>query len=322
MSIKQYINKFFPIFYQQLSIIAHERRINKNKKKWDKDPEEALRELYDGMIGNSLGISLDFNNVKRYTEKIQLRKLYHNKMHSKLSDKYEVRKWVSNKVGDKYLIPLVGVWNNFDEIDFDKLPDSFVMKTNNASGTNVIISDKNKINIRLLKSKFDYWIKMQYWYYMGYEMHYQNIKPKIIAEKFIKAADGTDDLNDYKFLCFDGKVEYIWVDSGRYHNHKRATFDRDWNVMPFNQNEKFSKNKNMYIPTKPENFEEMLSVAETLAEGFDHVRVDLYNNGGKIYFGEMTFTNGCGYIRFVPDKYDFILGEKWDFQKEGRSVCR
>lgn len=314
MSIKSIINNRFPVLYQRLSNVNHEIRIRKNKAEWQKDHSHALKQMYSIMLGNELGIELDLENPKRYTEKIQLRKLNYREIHSKLSDKYQVRSWVASKVGEEYLIPLIGVWKKYDEIDFNKMPNKYVLKTNNASGTNIIVTDNNTMNRRLIKEKLDYWINFEYWYYMGYEMHYKDIEPLIIAEEYIKPDDGDSDLNDYKFLCFDGRVEYIWVDYGRYHNHKRATYDRNWNLMPFNQNAKFSKKENIREIDRPKNFDKMLEIAETLSAGFDHVRVDLYNSNGKIYFGEMTFTNGCGYIRLVPDEYDFILGEKWNFQ--------
>ena len=268
---------------------------------------KRIKKLYKKHIGRELNL----NNPEAYTEKLQYRKIYdNNPLYSLLSDKYAVREWVKERVGEDKLIPLLGHWANYKDIDFDALPSEFVLKTNNASGTNVIVKDKNEIDHKLLNRKFSFWLKMKFWNITGYELHYATIKPLIIAEKYV-SVKGEGDLKDYKFLCFDGKVNYIWVDTGRYHNHKRTVFDRNWNIQEWQQ---LYYEKDFEVE-KPDNLDEMIAVAERLADGFDHVRVDLYDCEGKILFGEMTFTNASGFQPIVPDQYDYVLGKLWNLKK-------
>ncbi len=243
-----------------------------------------------------------------YTEKIQFAKIYDSTpLKGELSDKYTVRKWVADRIGDKYLIPLLGVWNSYNDIDFNNLPNQFVLKTSQSSGTNVIVRDKNAINHNDLRKKLNFWVK-QNWAFAGkgFEMHYQYIKPRIIAEKYI--ADSNGELNDYKFLCFNGKPYYVWVDVGRNTDHRRNIYDLNWNLQNWKQ---YYSNADKPIP-RPEKLDEMIQLAEKLCRGFDHVRVDLYYVDGVIYFGEMTFTNGKGYELIYPPEYNDLLGGLWD----------
>lgn len=304
MSIKNRLVERFPMMYQ----IYYEHRTNNLIKRYKTESQKEICKNLEEIYHKRVGLPLDLNNPRTYTAKIQRRKIYGMKpIFSELSDKYAVRAWVAERIGENYLIPLCGMWESFDQINFSDLPDKFVLKTNNASGTNYIVSDKKSINLKLLKRKFDYWMKMEYWFAYGYEMQYKFIPPKIIAETYIQPECGATDLRDYKFLCFDGKVCFIWVDEGRYHNHRRFIFDSEWNLMPFNQMYPVEQQS----IKRPDNLKEMITIAEKLATGFDHVRVDLYNNNGKIYFGEMTFTNGSGFEAIVPSEWDEKLGEYW-----------
>lgn len=278
--------------------------------------EEQRKEYLSKQYKEHVGRRLDWNNLQRYTEKMQWAKLYDNPdIKSTLSDKFAVREWVKQKIGGEYLIPLIGVWNTPDEIDYGQLPDRFVLKTNNGTGTNFIIENKNNMNIHVMNARLHRWITVEKHYLTGLELHYSKIRPCILAEKYIEHK-GTD-LQDYKFLCFDGSVYYCWVDVGRYHNHKRNIYDLEWNLQPWNQ---YTYGNSDEVIEKPENFEEMIRIAECLSQGFTHVRVDLYNVKGKIYFGEMTFTNGSGFEVIEPDEYDFALGRLWhlpmDMRKE------
>lgn len=280
------------------------RKISPNKY------ENKISKIYKKRIGKNI----NWNNPTTYTEKMQWEKLYdNNPLKSELSDKYLVREWVKEKIGEKYLIDIYGVWDSFSEIDFKKLPKSFVLKTNHGSGTIYIVKDKNKMDYNEVKNLFDDWMQMDYAFCTGFELHYSKIRRRIIAEKYIETDN--DDLQDYKFLCFDGKPYFCWVDVGRFSNHKRNVYDLDWNLQRWNQSE--YGNTGETIP-KPNNFSEMIKIAEKLCQGFSHVRVDLYNVKGKIYFGEMTFTNGSGFDKIVPDEYDLILGNMWklDMRKE------
>lgn len=304
MSVKNRLVKRFPMMYQ----IYYEHRTNNLIKRYKTESKKEICKNLEEIYHKRVGLPLDLNNPRTYTAKIQRRKIYGIKpIFSELSDKYAVRAWVAERIGENYLIPLCGMWESFDQINFSDLPDKFVLKTNNASGTNYIVSDKKSINLKLLKRKFDYWMKMEYWFAYGYEMQYKFIPPKIIAETYIQPECGATDLRDYKFLCFDGKVCFIWVDEGRYHNHRRFIFDSEWNLMPFNQMYPVEQQS----IKRPDNLKEMITIAEKLATGFDHVRVDLYNSNGKIYFGEMTFTNGSGFEAIVPSEWDEKLGEYW-----------
>jgi len=305
VDLKEFIRKRFPFLLIIYGNHSMEKIIRDNKSYYDKGQMiQRLQKLYKSRTGNLLNLEAP----KRYTEKIQWRKVYdHNPLYGELSDKYTVREWVKNKVGEGYLIPIIGVWDTFDDIDFSSFPNQFVLKTNNASGTNIIVKDKNAFNKKVVRAKIDYWMSMDYAFLAGYEMQYYGIAPKIIAEEYIEDIDGEDDLKDYKFLCFDGIVEYIWVDRGRFHNHTRTVYDKEWNLQSWNQ--KYSEIKDSV--KRPCYLEKMIELAEKLSSGFDHVRVDLYYTGEKIYFGEMTFTNGSGFENIVPDEYDFELGKMW-----------
>ncbi len=300
------LKHLFPGLYDYYRFLCRRKRIlriNKMKMATDKQRREIIAKVYAKKIGRPL----DWSNLSAYTEKMQWEKLYgDNPMKPILADKYLVREWISEKIGEEYLIPLLGVWDSFDEIDFDSLPNKFVLKTNHGSGTNEIVKDKSKLKIKSVRRKFNDWMTMDFAYSTYFEMHYSKINRKIIAEKYMETDLG--ELQDYKFLCFDGKAHFCWVDLGRYTKHTRTVFDMDWNLQPWTQ--ATYGIADLPIP-KPKNFDKMKELAEKLAQGFPHVRVDFYNVDGTIYFGEMTFTNGSGFDCIVPDKYDFELGKLW-----------
>lgn len=266
-----------------------------------------LARLYKERVGHELNL----HNPQRFSEKIQWRKLYElTPLMSKLSDKYAAREWVKEKIGEQYLIPLLGAWDAFDEIDFSSLPNAFVLKTNNASGTNLIVQDKSNYDRRTAKRKFNYWMKRPFGLLSGLELQYCDIKPKIIAEKNM-LSEGIDDLPDYKFFCFDGKVycSYTMIEyTNNHQNGKLGFFDRDYNLL--NAYREDFQPIVKQIP-KPSNYEKMVEIAETLANGFSHVRVDLYNIKGVIYFGEMTFTTNSGFTKYYPEEFDYELGAQW-----------
>lgn len=254
------------------------------------------------------GQDLNWDNLQTYNEKMQWDKLYNRDRRKTIfSDKYSVRSHIKEVCGGKYLVPIYGVWDDFDKIDFSTLPNRFVLKLNNGSSTNIIVTDKSKLDIQSARKKFKRWMKIDYSLLSGFEMQYKNILPKIIAEKYIEAPEG--DLWDYKFLCFSGEPKYVWVDTGRYSKHKRNVYDLDWNLQPWNQ---FNYGNYEGIIEKPKNYEEMLSIVRALCKGFTHVRIDLYNVDGQIYFSEMTFTNGSGFEPIEPKEYNYMLGKLWD----------
>lgn len=269
----------------------------------NKGTEKLIAKEYKKNTGETLRIP-----PKSYTEKIQFAKIYESSpLKGELSDKYAVRKWIAEKIGEEYLIPIYGAWERYEDINFDQLPRQFVLKTNQSSGTNIIVLDKSTLNHRKLKKQFDFWIK-QNWAFAGkgYEMHYQYIHPKIIAEKFV--ADSHGELNDYKFLCFNGKPYFVWVDVGRQTDHRRNVYDMEWNLQSWHQYT--YKGTDEPLP-KPQCFDKMIDLVKVLCAGFDHVRVDLYYVDGTIYFGELTFTNGKGYELIYPAEANDMLGDMW-----------
>ena len=303
--IKQTLKKNFPGLYEWYLHRQRRKWISciKRRKKLDKSEYEAeISVQYKQRIGRDL----DWKHLETYTEKMQWAKLYDaDPRKSDLTDKYKVREWVAGTIGEEYLIGLLGVWDRFDEIDFSKLPDRFVLKTNHGSGTNLIVKDKSVLNMKHAKLKFKDWLDTDFGY-KSLELHYSAIAPKIIAEEYVETELG--ELQDYKFLCFDGQPRYCWVDMGRYSNHTRNVYDLNWELQPWNQETYAHYEKPI---EKPKNFEKMVEIVKLLAKDFPHVRVDLYNVDGKIYFGEMTFTNGGGFDRILPVEYDKMLGDLW-----------
>lgn len=248
----------------------------------------------------------NINNPKRYTEKIQWYKLYGKlERYCALVDKYEVRDFVALTVGKKYLIPIIGVWDDFDEIDFCRLPKQFVIKMTHGSGYNIVCTDKAQINLETIRNKLSNWKKENY-YEIGRERQYNNCRPKIMIENYLE--DQSGELIDYKIFCFNGNPAYIQVDLGRTTNHTRAFYDIHWNRLPFTT----------YYPLasrnviRPENLDELLTLAEKLSKDLLHVRVDLYNPDGKAFFGELTFAHGNGFEPFYPDEWDMIVGNQFE----------
>ena len=302
----RFIKQKFPILYQKYAHLKRRIqifRINRMKKWSLSKQKQYLSKMYLARIGRPL----DWQHTNTYTAKMQLEKLNGNRaLKAKLADKYNVRKWVQEKIGASYLIPLLGVWTRFEDIDFEKLPKQFVLKTNHGTGTNYIVKDKNKINYKYLKQLFKDWMETDYGYKNGFELHYSDIPRRIIAEKYVETP--SDDLPDYKFLCFNGKPYFCWVDTGRYTRHTRNVYNLKWELQPWNQS---------VIPhapialDKPPHFDKMIELATILCQGFAHVRIDLYNVQGRIYFGEMTFTSVGGLEPIIPAQYDKMLGDLW-----------
>lgn len=300
------LKKKFPYLYD---VYEHLKRKNNIKRieEIKRLPFEKQLLILEDMYEKRIGHKLDWNNLQTYTEKVQWEKVYHQDLLKvKLADKYAVRDWVADKIGDQYLIPLLGVYKSFDEIDFSKLPNQFVIKTNHGSGTNYIVKDKKSFNKKRARLMFKDWMATDYAYNTGFELHYSKIERRIIIEKYLVTPQ--NELQDYKFLCFDGEPKFCWVDMGRYSNHTRNVYNLEWQLQPWNQ-ECYGIYKEP-IPC-PTNFDKMIDVAQMLSKGFAHVRVDLCNVEGNIYFGEMTFTNGSGLDRIIPEEYDKILGDMW-----------
>ena len=308
MNIKKILKQRFSGIYDYHLHLLRKKKI-KQIAKLKQLPKTEYPKMLAARYEAAIGHKLNWDNLQTYTEKMQWAKLYDkNPLKATLTDKYLVREWVEKTIGGEYLIPLLGVWDNFEDIDFSELPDRFVLKTNHGSGTNLIVKDKSKLNLKRAKRMFDDWMNIDYAYNSNFEMHYTDIKPKIIAEKYMETSTG--ELPDYKFLCFGGKPYYCWVDCGRFTNHTRNVYDLDWKLQSWSQCHPI----NEVIIEKPAKFETMVMLAQKLSEGLSHVRVDFYNIDGNIYFGEMTFTNASGLERIYPDEWDKRLGELWQLE--------
>lgn len=261
--------------------------------------KEALCEFYYEFRHKRLNL----DHPKTFNEKIQWIKLFDStSLKTRLADKVAVREWVKEKIGERYLIPCLGVWNSFDEIDIQTLPDQFVLKANHGSGWNIVVTDKKSFQEADARKKFYEWLGTNF-AWNGLELHYKNIPPKIYAEKYIGDIQG--ELCDYRFLCFHDHIRYIWADIQRGETRVRKIFDSEWQEQDFRVD--YPRNN---VPfQKPATFEKMKEVVETLCRGFLFVRVDMYDVNEKIYFGEMTFTSKSGLHQFYPQKYDAVLGE-------------
>ena len=261
-----------------------------------------LKMLYKHRTGKKLNLK----KPTTYNEKLQWLKLYDRKPeYTRMVDKYEAKKYVADKIGKEYIIPTLGVWDSFDDIDFNQLPNQFVLKCTHDSGGLVIVQDKESFDIDLARNKIEKSLKSNY-YLRGREWPYKNVKPRIIAEKYMKE-ESNHELMDYKFMCFNGKVKCTFVCSERFANSglKVTFFDRDWNVMPFERHYP----KSSKTISKPQNYEKMICLAEQLSKNIPFVRVDFYEVLGEIYFGELTFFPGNGLEEFYPEKWDAILGD-------------
>ncbi|WP_290763000.1 ATP-grasp fold amidoligase family protein [Fibrobacter sp. UBA4297] len=254
-----------------------------------------------------MGYRLNLKTPKSFSEKIQWLKLYNrNPLYTTLVDKYAVKKWVADKIGEDHVIPTLGVWENADDIDFDKLPNQFVLKTTNGGGGDVIICrDKSNFDKKKAINHLNNGLKRSLYKELR-EWQYKHIPPRIIAEKYME--DESGELRDYKFFCFDGIVKALFIASDRLkvnEDTKFDFFDRNFNHLPITNGHPNAKIQ----PQKPKMYEKMISLAEKLSSGIPHVRVDLYEIDDKIYFGEMTFSHHSGMCPFCPIEWDYKFGE-------------
>ena len=261
-----------------------------------------MKLLYRERIGQKLNLS----NPKTFNEKLQWLKLHDRKsIYTTMVDKYEVKKYVANIIGKKYIIPTLGVYDSFDEIDFDILPNQFVIKCTHDSGGIVIVKDKKILNIEEARKKINASLNTNY-YYSGREWPYKNVVPRIIVEPYLE--DGQyDELRDYKFFCFNGICKLMFIASNR-QGEGDTYFDF------YDEKGKHLKIINGHpmnpkIPKLPRNFKKMKELSEILAQDIPHVRVDFYEINGKIYFGELTLYHWSGFTKFQPNEWDLKLGE-------------
>lgn len=251
------------------------------------------------------GYKLDLKNPKTFNEKLQWLKLHdRNPAYTQMVDKYAVRDYIARKIGEEYLIPLLGVWDRFEDIDFSQLPNQFVLKPTHDSGSVIICRDKSKLDIKETQNKINKSLKRNF-YYAGREWPYKDVKPRIIAEQYMENAE-THELRDYKFMCFNGEVKCSFTCTERFSESglKVTFFDCDWKKLPFERHYPSSK-----LPiTRPESLDQMIHLSEVLSKDIPFVRVDFYEIEGRPYFGELTLFPGCGYEEFIPESWDYTLG--------------
>ena len=249
---------------------------------------------------------LNLENPTYFTEKIQWLKLYdRNPLYTQLVDKYAVKDYVSNLIGEEYIIPTIGVWDRFEDIDFEKLPNQFVLKCTHDSGGIIIVDNKNNLDYCAVKKKLKKCLKRNF-YLHGREWPYKNVKPRIIAEKYM-TQNSNFGLTDYKFFCFEGQVKCLYVSENSHSNNQRLQFfDRDYNPLPIRRKDYLAYD---VLPSKPINFEKMIELAELLSKNMIHVRVDMYEIDGKVYFSEYTFHTSSGFLPFEDINWDLKLGE-------------
>ena len=311
-------------YYKILLRKNYERAKHMSKKNY----EQYLIKRYADFMNRreyTRGKTLTFDNPTTFSEKSQWIKLYDQDPRKPVfSDKYAVRKHIEETLGLDYLVPLIIIdgkefYTNAREINFSKLPNSFVLKCTHGSHMNIIVRDKtrlSKTDIVKIKKKLNRWLRIDYTFYVSLETQYSGIKPRIIIEKYL---DEMVDARDYKFLCFNGESPFFWISENAANSAKNTTtttFEKGGKIAPFNMNLNYNKNISNY--SLPGNITEMISIAEKLSSDFIFVRIDLYNIKGKIFFGEMTFNSAAGYDVPCPAEYDAELGKYMKIDNDKR----
>lgn len=295
-----YINRAKSLFSNPFYVFLN--LSNKNKLNWMPD------KLYLSIIWRLYFHKwLNWRNPQSFNEKIQWLKVYdHNPMYTMLTDKYAVRQYIIDTIGEQYLIPLAGgPWRSFEEIDFNSLPEQFVLKCTHDSGGLIVCPDKSKLDMNVAKKKLDWCLKRNY-YWSGREWPYKDIPPRIIAEQYMQDASSPD-LKDYKFLMYGSEYRCSFVCSNRFAGSELNVtfFDPDWNRLPFERKYHADPQE---LP-RPENYEEMIRLSKRLSQGIPFARIDLYEINHKVYFGEITLYPGSGIEEFRPEEWDYRLGQ-------------
>ena len=259
---------------------------------------------------------LDLNNPKTFNEKLQWLKLYDRKeIYTKMVDKYEAKEYVASIIGNEYIIPTVGIFNTFDEINFDTLPTRFVIKCTHDSGGLTVVTDKKSINVKEMRKIINKHLHRNF-YYLNREWPYKNVKPRIIIEKYMEDSEAKE-LRDYKFFCFNGKVEFFKIDFDRFIEHRANYYDTDGKLLHFGETIcPPNYNKKIEMPV---NLNKMIELAQKLSANIPFLRVDFYEVNGKIYFGELTFFPAAGFGRFTDDSADLKLGNMLDISQVKKS---
>lgn len=272
--------------------------------KWVIPDKEYIKILFRSRMRKRLNLK----NPKTYSEKLQWLKLYdHRPEYTLMVDKYAVKEYVAGIIGKEYLIPTIGVWEKVEEIDWNRLPNQFVLKCTHDSGGVVICKDKGSFDQKQAVEKLKSSLKSNF-YLLGREWPYKNVIPRIIAEEYMEDSK-TKELRDYKFFCFDGVVKAMFIATERQkegEDVKFDFFDADFVHLPFLQ----GHDNASVLPDKPLQFENMKAIAAQLSKGIPQVRIDLYEVDGRIYFGEFTFFHHGGWTPFEPEEWDYIFGKE------------
>lgn len=242
---------------------------------------------------------------RTFNEKtIWLKMHYRAAMASEFTDKVLAKGYVARLIGDRHLIPTLGVWDTVESIDFDSLPDSFVLKANHGSGWNIICRCKSDLNLSDTRRRLHAWLATNY-YAIGKEYQYRDIAPRVLAEQFL---DDTSEgpLTDYKLFCFDGEPYCVQVDLDRFTKHTRNFYDVNWNLLPFTTLYRLGTRR----LRRPHALQEMIDVARVLSKGLPFARIDLYYHRRRVYFGEITLHHGGGFEPFIPEEWDRQLGDR------------
>lgn len=255
----------------------------------------------------------NFKNPNSFSEKVWNRMLFDRDPRWIIfSDKLRVREYIAKAVGHDHLIPLLWSGKNPEKIPFKELPQKFVIKANHGCGYNIIVNDKGQLDENKIRMQLSEWLKQNYCrdLFLGVEWGYKNIKPSIIVETFLE--DNCAIPIDYKFFCYSGRVEFVQLDFDRFTDHSEKFFDRDFNPLDNQLGIDIKQYRGNIV--RPNNYEEMVQVAESLTDKINFIRVDLYSVGNKIYVGELTCFPGAGSSKFIPNKNDYLFGEKWNMK--------
>lgn len=269
--------------------------------------EKYLKRMYRFRMGHELNLE----NPKAFSEKMEWLKIHDRKpIYTTMVDKYLAKDYVAGLIGEEHIIPTLGVWDRFEDIDFDALPNQFVLKCTHDSGGLVVCRDKSRLDIEKARRQINQCLKRNF-AYLGREWPYMNVKPRVIAEQYMEdrsnGAGETAGLSDYKFFCFNGVPRFLYLSTGlEDHATARMTFlNMDWTYAGFRRADFLQHQE---LPPKPEKYDEMIRIAEKLSQGMRFLRVDLYEINGKVYFGELTFYTCGGYMLLEPPEWDEKLG--------------
>ena len=296
-----------------ISRALFQKLVVKDKLRWMSD-KTFLKIRYKHLVGKRLNLK----NPVTFNEKLQWLKLYdRNPEYKKLVDKYEVREYIKSSIGEEYLIPFLGVWDKFEDIDFGALPDKFVLKCTHDSGSVVLCKDKSNFDIEYARRKLTAKM-MTNLFWEGREWPYKDLKPRIIAEQYMECENG-EELIDYKFFCFGGEPKFVYVSQGLA-DHSTAHLSymwMDWTQAPFYREDfpQFDK-----LPDKPQTFDKMVEFSELFSKDYPFARIDFYEINGKLYFGEITFYPGSGFTVYSPNGWDGKIGEWIELPKKNKKV--